>query len=189
MKPCGRGGPLLSHKQPKALLPLPTMSRRNKQANFPLLCGRGAMIKACRPLLVFSRISWTMMQPSLLSLLLALAAKTGAGGKKRPLPPMPPPPPTWGRDTPEIKEFRSRCPNCNVYINRAVRDGSTNVQGQHQGRSPIDDNNDDDGSDNDDGGGAAEMPDGVRDEFEAPLKRGEAKFGPSGVAASPLLGS
>ncbi len=34
-------------------------------------------------------------------------------------------------------------------------------------------------------GGAAEMPDGVGEEFEAPLERDEAKFGPSGVAAFP----
>ncbi len=38
-------------------------------------------------------------------------------------------------------------------------------------------------------GGAAEMPDGVGDEFEAPLKMAEAEFGPSGVAASPPSGS
>jgi hypothetical protein len=36
-------------------------------------------------------------------------------------------------------------------------------------------------------GGAVEMPHGVGDEFEAPLKRAEAEFGPSGVAASPSL--
>jgi hypothetical protein len=38
-------------------------------------------------------------------------------------------------------------------------------------------------------GGAAEMPDGVGDEFEAPLKRAEAEFGPSGAAAFPPSGS
>ncbi len=38
-------------------------------------------------------------------------------------------------------------------------------------------------------GGVAEMPDGVRDKFEVPLKKAEAEFGPSGVAVSPLLGS
>jgi hypothetical protein len=38
-------------------------------------------------------------------------------------------------------------------------------------------------------GGAAEMPDRVGDEFEAPLKRAEAEFGPSGVAAYPPSGS
>ncbi len=38
-------------------------------------------------------------------------------------------------------------------------------------------------------GGAAKMPDRVRDKFEAPLKRAEAEFGPSGVVASPPLGS
>jgi hypothetical protein len=37
---------------------------------------------------------------------------------------MPPPLPTWGRDTPEIEEFRRRRPNCDVYVDRAVRDGS-----------------------------------------------------------------
>ncbi len=38
-------------------------------------------------------------------------------------------------------------------------------------------------------GGAAEMPDGVGDEFESPLERDLAEFDPSGVAASPLSGS
>jgi hypothetical protein len=57
------------------------MSCRDKQADLPLSCCQGAMIKDRPPLLVFSRISLTMMQPSLLSLLLALATKTGAGGR------------------------------------------------------------------------------------------------------------
>ncbi len=52
-----------------------------------------------------------------------------------------------GRDT-EIKEFRCRHLNCSVYIDRAVRDGSTDAQGQRRGVSPIN-NKDDDGSDND----------------------------------------
>ncbi len=34
-------------------------------------------------------------------------------------------------------------------------------------------------------GDAAEMPDGVGEEFESPLKRDEAEFSPSGVVASP----
>jgi hypothetical protein len=38
-------------------------------------------------------------------------------------------------------------------------------------------------------GGGAEIPDGVGDKFEAPLKRDEAEFHPSGVTASPPLGS
>ena len=83
----------------------------------------------CRPLLVFSHISSTMMQPSLSLSLSALAAKTGAGGKKRPLLLMPPPPPTGEGDTEEIEEFRRRRPNCKVYVDRAARDGSTDVQG------------------------------------------------------------
>jgi hypothetical protein len=37
--------------------------------------------------------------------------------------------------------------------------------------------------------GAAEMPDGVGDEFESPLERDLAEFDPSGVAASLPLGS
>jgi hypothetical protein len=98
----GRGGPLLSREQPKALLLLPTMSCRNKQVNLLLLRGRGAMIEGRRPLLVFSHVSLTMMQPTLSLSLSALAAKTGAGGEKRPLLPMPPPPPTVGRDTLKI---------------------------------------------------------------------------------------
>jgi hypothetical protein len=77
----GRGGPLLSRKQPKAPPPLPAMSCHDKQADLPLSRCQGAMIKACRPLLVFSRISSTMVQMSLPSLLSALAAKTGAGGR------------------------------------------------------------------------------------------------------------
>ncbi len=34
-----------------------------------------------------------------------------------------------GRDSPEIKEFHCHRSDCNVYINRAMRDGSTDVQG------------------------------------------------------------
>jgi hypothetical protein len=49
----------------KAPPPLPTMFCRDKQVVLPLSRGRGAMIKARRPLLVFSRISLTMMRPSL----------------------------------------------------------------------------------------------------------------------------
>jgi hypothetical protein len=98
-------------------------------------------------------------------------------GKKQPLPPMPLPPPTGGRDTLEIKEFCCRHPNCNVYVDRATRGGVTDAQGQHQGGSPVDDNNDDNGSGNNDCGGTTEMSDGVGDEFKAPLKRDEAKFG------------
>jgi hypothetical protein len=185
----GRGGPLPSRERPKAPPPSPTMSRRDKQADLPLSRGRGAMIEARRPLLVFSRVSSTMMRPSSSSSLSALAAKTGAGGKKLPLPPMPPPPPTGGRDTPEIEEFRRRCPDCDVYVDRAARDGSTDAGGRRRCGSPVDNDDDDDGGDDDDCGGAAEMPDGVGDEFEAPLERGEAEFGSSGVAASPPLGS
>jgi hypothetical protein len=37
-------------------------------------------------------------------------------------------------------------------------------------------------------GGAAEMPDGVGDEFESPLERDLAEFNPLGVAAPPPLG-
>ncbi len=77
---------------------------RDKQADLLLSCGRGAMIEALHPLLVFSRVFLTMMRLSLLSSLSALAAKMGAGGKKRPpggeghsrnrrVPPPPPPPP------------------------------------------------------------------------------------------------
>ncbi len=113
----------------------------------------------------------------------------GAGGKKQPLLPMPLPLPTKGRDMPEIKEFRCCCPNCNVYVDRAAHDGSTNAQGEHRGGSPVDNNNDDDRGDNNNGGGAAKMPDGVGDKFEAPLQRDEAEFGPLGVPASPKMGS
>jgi hypothetical protein len=38
-------------------------------------------------------------------------------------------------------------------------------------------------------GGAAEFPDGVGNKFEAPLERDKTEFCPSGVAASPSLGS
>jgi hypothetical protein len=38
-------------------------------------------------------------------------------------------------------------------------------------------------------GGIAEMHDGVRDKFKAPLKMAEVEFSPSGVAASPPSGS
>ncbi len=100
------------------------------------------MIEARRPFLVFSRVSLTMMQPSLLSLLSALATKRGMGGKKQPLLLMPPSP---------IKEIRCRRPGCNVYVNRAVYDGSTDAQGQCQGKSSIDDEDDDDSGGNDDG--------------------------------------
>jgi hypothetical protein len=149
---------------------------------------RGAIIEARRPLLVFSRVSLTMIRPSSSSSLSALAAKTGAGGKKRPLPPMAPPPPTGGRDTPEIKEFRRRRPDCNVYVNRAARDVSTDALGQHRNEIPVDNDDDDYGGNNDDGGGATEIPGGVGDEFEAPLKGGKAEFGSLGVAASPPVG-
>ncbi len=37
-------------------------------------------------------------------------------------------------------------------------------------------------------GGATKMPDGVRNEFKASLKRAEVGFGPLGVAASPPVG-
>ena len=90
---------------------------------------------------------------------------------------MPPPPPTGRRDTPEIEEFRRRRPDCDVYVDRAARDGSTDGRGRRRGGSPVDDDDDDDGAGDDDDGGAAEMPDGVGDEFEAPLERDEAKFG------------
>jgi hypothetical protein len=130
-----------------------------------------------------------MMRPSLTSSLSALAAKMGAGGEKQPLPRMPPAPPTGGRDTQKIKEFRCRRPDCNVYVDRAARDGSNDARGQRRGGSPVDDDNDDDGGDNNDGGGAAEMPVGVGDKFKAPLERAEAKFGSLGVTASPLTGS
>ncbi len=79
---CGeRGDPLPSRKQPKSPSPLPAMSRCNKQVDLPLSRCRGAMIEARRPLLVFSHISLTMMRLSSSSSLLALSAKTGAGGR------------------------------------------------------------------------------------------------------------
>ncbi len=84
----GRSGPLPSREQPKAPPPLPAMSCRDKQADLPLSRCRGAMIKARRPLLVFSRISSTMMRLSSSSSLLALAAKTGAGGRSDPTTPV-----------------------------------------------------------------------------------------------------
>ncbi len=77
----GRGGPLPSREQKKASMPLPAMSRRDKQADLPLSRCQGAMIKARHPLLIFSCISLTMMQPSLSLLTLAFATKTGAGGR------------------------------------------------------------------------------------------------------------
>ncbi len=113
----------------------------------------------------------------------------GGGGKKQPLPPVPPPPPTGGRDTPEIKEFRRRRPDCDIYVDRAVRDGLTDARGRRQGGSPIDDNDDEDGAGNHDGGGTTKMPDRVGDKFEAPLERDEAEFGSLGVMASPPKGS
>jgi hypothetical protein len=57
------------------------MSRRDKQADLPLSRCRGAMIEARHPLLLFSRISSTMMRPFLSSSLSALTAKTGVGGR------------------------------------------------------------------------------------------------------------
>jgi hypothetical protein len=90
---------------------------------------------------------------------------------------MPPPPPTGGKDTPEIEEFRRRHPDCDVYVDRATRDGSTDAGGRRRGGSPVDDDDDDNGGGDDDGGSAAKMSDGFGDEFEAPLKRDEAKFG------------
>ncbi len=38
-------------------------------------------------------------------------------------------------------------------------------------------------------GGTTKMPDRVGDKFEPPLEREKAEFGPSGVLASPPLGS
>ncbi len=111
------------------------------------------------------------MQPSLSLSLSALAAKTRVGGKKQPLLLMPPPLPTGGRDTPEIKEFRHRRPDCNVYVDRATHGGLTDVQGQRQGGSLINDDNDEHGGNNNDSGGATKMPVGVRDKFKAPSKR------------------
>jgi hypothetical protein len=84
----------------------------------------------------------------------------GGGGKKRPLPPMPPPPPRWGRDTPEIKEFRRRRPGCDVYVDRAAHDGSTDARGRRPGGSPVDNDDDD-----------------------------KAEFGSSGIVAFPPTGS
>jgi hypothetical protein len=118
-----------------------------------------------------------------------LAAKMGVGEKKQPLPPMPPLLPTRGRDTAEIEDFHRRRPACDLYVDRATCDGSTDARGQCQGRSPVDEDNDDNGDNKDNGGGAAKMSDEVGDEFEAPLKTDEAKFGPTEVAVSPLLGS
>jgi hypothetical protein len=134
-----------------------------------------------------------MMRPSLLSSLSTLATKMGVGGKKQSLlPTMPPPPPTGG-GTPDIEEFCRRRPGCNVYVDSAARHGSTNAQGQRQGRSLVnydDDDNSGNGNDNDWGHCQdAQWADGVGDKFEAPLERDEAEFGPSGVLASPPLGS
>jgi hypothetical protein len=53
----GRVGPHPSREQPKALPLLPIMSCRNKQGDLPLSHGRGMMIKARHPLLIFSRVS------------------------------------------------------------------------------------------------------------------------------------
>jgi hypothetical protein len=145
------------------------------------------MIEARHPLLIFSRVFSTIMRPSLLSSLLALAAKMVVGGKKWAPPPMPLPPPTGGRDTPEIKESCCRHPNCNVYINRATRDGSNNAWGWRQGGSSVNNNNDDNGGNNNNYGGTTKKLDEVGDEFEAPLERDKAEFGPSEVMASPLL--
>jgi hypothetical protein len=125
----GRGNPLPSCKPPKAPPPLPTIYHCDKQVDLLLSRGRGAMIKACCPLLVFSRVSLTMMGPSLLSSLSALAAKMGAGGKKQPLLPMPPLPPTGGEGHSGNRRFCHCHPDCNVYVNRATCDGLTNVQG------------------------------------------------------------
>jgi hypothetical protein len=61
------------------------------------------MIEACHPLLVFSCVSSTIMQLSLLSSLSALASKTGAGGKKQQLLQMRPPLPTGGGTLQKLK--------------------------------------------------------------------------------------
>ncbi len=74
----------------------------------------------------------------------------GEGEKKRPLLPMPPPPPTGGGDTSEIEEFRRRCPGCDVYVDRAARHGSTDVQARCRDGSLVAYNNDDDSGDEDD---------------------------------------
>jgi hypothetical protein len=147
------------------------------------------MIEARRPLLIFSRISSTMMRPSSLSSLSAFAAKTRAGGEEATTPTNAPPPPTGGRDTPEIEELRRRRPDCDVYVDRAKRDGLTDARGRRRGGSPIGDNDNDAGGNDNDGGGAVKMPDGVGDKFKAPLKRDEVEFGSSGIVASPPMGS
>jgi hypothetical protein len=90
---------------------------------------------------------------------------------------MPPPPPTGGRQTPDIKEFHRCHPDCDVYVDRAAHDGSTDGRGRCRGGSTIDDDDDDDGGGDGNGEGTAEMPDRVGDEFEPPLERDEAKFG------------
>ena len=120
----------------------------------------------------------------------ALVAKTGVGGKKQPLLLMLLLLPTGRRDTLEIEKFCRHCPDYDVYLNRAMRDGLTNVQRQCRCRIPVNNNNDDNGgNDKNDCGGTAKMLDGVGDKFEAPLERGKAEFGSLGVAVSPPLGS
>jgi hypothetical protein len=61
-----------------------------------------------------------------------------------------PPAPRGGGDTPEIKEFCCRRPGYNVYVDKAVRHGSTDAQGQRQDGSLVDYDDDDDGGDDDD---------------------------------------
>ncbi len=100
------------------------------------------------------------------------AAKTGAGGKKQPLLPMLLLPPTGGRDTEEIEEICRRHPDCDIYVDRATRDGSTDAQGRRRGVSPVDDEDDDVGDNNDDNWGHRQDARQGREGVRAPPQKG-----------------
>jgi hypothetical protein len=128
------------------------------------------MVEARRPLLVFSHVSLTMMRPSSLSLLSALAAKTGVGGKKQPLLPMPLPPPMGGGTLRKSKSFAAAAPAAtSMSTGPCVKGRPTRKDNAEVGvlltimmmRTGNKDDND----------WGRRFPDRVGDEFKAPLER------------------
>jgi hypothetical protein len=132
-----------------------------------------------------------MMRPSSLLSLLALAAKTGEGEKKRPLLPIPPLPPTAGGTLRKSKSSAAAALAvtsmltglrvmgqlmCKLDIKTEVSLTMTMMMTAATTATTTT-------------VGTAEMPDRVRDEFESPLERDLVEFNPLGVAASPSLGS